>query len=385
MVGMMEGTKCTITDVKFKSDKLHPIIVSFQNGLLRPEDAPNFQCRMYNEDKNGEKRIFEMSSTDGIVYKGSEAPHDTKICRTLMAIRNKKTNNIRLIEVDSVQLAPVLPDDDQKEANVSALQDDIGLSTLHKTFGSKRIKRRTELRERMLFEVETMANQLNEAASGVQIAEEDLSVPSAAGSDSLIPCNRLASSVDEVYQLSDIISQYELDSMQEEAERILENIESCSEDQYSTYFLHYLKKLPAENKIQHLKMLLYAECLLKLYSMLYAELRRRNLCVCPFSEIVNLKIVNNFTIFSNRSRSRPQSMEDKILCHVIILGILGNNFTLDLEPLMELKKVKGIRVQELCQILGLVPASKTNKSVVVLKLPLPPLVKPDSKKKRKRR
>ncbi|XP_067012291.1 uncharacterized protein Polr1E isoform X2 [Anabrus simplex] len=314
MVGMMEGTKCTITDVKFKSDKLHPIIVSFQNGLLRPEDAPNFQCRMYNEDKNGEKRIFEMSSTDGIVYKGSEAPHDTKICRTLMAIRNKKTNNIRLIEVDSVQLAPVLPDDDQKEANVSALQDDIGLSTLHKTFGSKRIKRRTELRERMLFEVETMANQLNEAASGVQIAEEDLSVPSAAGSDSLIPCNRLASSVDEVYQLSDIISQYELDSMQEEAERILENIESCSEDQ-----------------------------------------------------------------------SRPQSMEDKILCHVIILGILGNNFTLDLEPLMELKKVKGIRVQELCQILGLVPASKTNKSVVVLKLPLPPLVKPDSKKKRKRR
>nr|CAD7400270.1 unnamed protein product [Timema poppensis] len=69
---------------------------------------------------------------------------------------------------------------------------------------------------------------------------------------------------------------------------------------------------------------------------------------------------------------RSQSMKDKAICYIIVLGLIVSNYQLDLTTLIESSKVGLNKLIQLSRAVGASLKNKT-KDVVVLKLPLPPM------------
>lgn len=99
------------------------------------------------------------------------------------------------------------------------------LVELNKQFGSKRTKRRTEQQERMKMDVETVREQLEETVANVKISETDHSLMMGGGGGNTTmdgstyrpPCNRDATTKEDVYVVSEIVPDVVLDSFADEA------------------------------------------------------------------------------------------------------------------------------------------------------------------------
>jgi hypothetical protein len=69
--------------------------VSFQRGELIPEIAHKMKCGLYAHKKTG-KHVVAVAMDDGNVFSGNEPAADSQIAWNLIAVRNKKTNKVRL-------------------------------------------------------------------------------------------------------------------------------------------------------------------------------------------------------------------------------------------------------------------------------------------------
>lgn len=114
---------------------------------------------LYDEKKD--KRVLALS--DGrMVYKGYRPDPKESLTYTMFALYNRKTEKVRLIQVERWNVAAVVapPDNsaDEYESDHETYEDKS--ATLNKQFGSKKMKRRTEQSERMKINVDSMTNQL---------------------------------------------------------------------------------------------------------------------------------------------------------------------------------------------------------------------------------
>ena len=134
----------------------------------------------------------------------------------------------------------------------STLNPNNSISQLNKEFGSKKIKRITEQRERLKMNIEDVQEQLEQTVAGefllcgliflfftsplvgVNFTGSESFVVESAENDSAYrpPINRDASTREQVYVLHDIVPENVLDSLEEEATNALssdlDNIESVS-------------------------------------------------------------------------------------------------------------------------------------------------------------
>lgn len=84
-----------------------------------------------------------------------------------------------------------------------------------------------------------------------------------------------------------------------------------------------------------------------------------------------IRIVSIFNFYPHRAR--PISIRDKAVIHCIILGLMINNYQLDLDMFSDhIKSRLGPKkLLDLSRIIG-ASTSKENKNSIALKLPLPP-------------
>lgn len=72
-------------------------------------------------------------------------------------------------------------------------------------------------------------------------------------------------------------------------------------------------------------------------------------------------------------RSRPNSMRDKVLCYIMVLSLLTDNYVLNLEDVAKEVKGRTKKLQDIGRVLALSPQNYKDKNVLTLKLPLPAL------------
>ena len=114
---------------------------------------------IYHDEKQG-KTVLALSNGN-IVYKGYRPNLNTEPMSTMLVIHNKKTGKIKLVQAERWDVAPVL------DRNLNANQD-VGvdkLAALNKQFGSKKVKRRTELHEKMKISGESVKELLEKTVS----------------------------------------------------------------------------------------------------------------------------------------------------------------------------------------------------------------------------
>jgi hypothetical protein len=69
--------------------------VSFQHGELNPEAAHKVKCELYSNRRTGE-RIVRVAVDSDNMFSGSVPAAGSQLAWNLIAIRNKRTNKVRL-------------------------------------------------------------------------------------------------------------------------------------------------------------------------------------------------------------------------------------------------------------------------------------------------
>ncbi|KAF7997136.1 hypothetical protein HCN44_005413 [Aphidius gifuensis] len=343
----MEGV---IEEIIMDQKKIQPIIVKFQNGEIEEEKAKKMQVGLFRDPNENNKTLLSMSNGK-MVYKGYRPDQKKEQTYTMLAIRNKNTGKVKLIQAERWLLGPVL----DKEANTDDALDKnraIHLNALNKQFGSKKAKRRTEQYEKMQVNPEDVKEDL----------EKKIHIP---------PCNRDATSVEEVYSAYDILPKDQLLILAAKHEEI---VKLERKNAFFVGTLANLMKLPADSKRNEKIAILefiYSTCQwlclpIKTPKKLLDEL-------CPTSPEIRSFIIKNYSVMSANGRTRPTTIRDKGFVHCLILGLMISDYTLNLELFATMISGKtGLKkLNELARIIG-ARSSKDNTLNIVLKLPLPP-------------
>ncbi|XP_012273280.1 uncharacterized protein LOC105695866 isoform X2 [Orussus abietinus] len=324
-------------------------------------------CNLFYDERK--KKTTLALSNGQVVYKGYKPNVDKELTYTMLAIHNKKTGKIRLVQAERWQVVPVL--DTKLEIVEDTNTDKIAM--LNKQFGSKRVKRRTEQFERMKVNVDSVKDRLEESVSRIEIERNDLSFKlnesSLTGNTSFPEPNREASDVADVYNMYEIVPKATLKTLYSEAKQILEDPGTGR----SEYFMKTLEDLKTTTKnVKKVAVLLYMEAVSEWLKMLIKDAKKKGIEICPFSREVNNHVIETYSLPSANGRQRPASMRDKGVIHCIILALIISRFTLDLDLFSTLfhNKIGLKKLQDLSKIIGAVPL-KGNKKIVILKIPLP--------------
>ncbi|XP_076618974.1 uncharacterized protein LOC143340649 [Colletes latitarsis] len=380
---MKRPIEAVIEEVITDPSKVQPIIVNFQNGELKDEEAKKMSCGLFYDEK---KRKSCLALSNGqIVYRGYKPDMSNDLMRTMLVLHNRETGKVRLVQVERWQVTPVL---EKPVLDNNKITEDDKIATLNKEFGSKKVKRRTEQNEKLRVNVDSVKEQLEQTVSNVDIDRTDLSIQLPDNelimNKALPECNRSATSVNDVYNAYDIIPENKLETLYERAAEIF-NDDTISLEGKSKFFSRTLKYIQSDpDNIKKAAFLVYIQSVVAWLNMPMKDAKKRGIEVCPASAEVNLYIIETYSVQSTHGRLRPTSVKDKGVIHCMILALIIYNFVLDMELFatifnhrMGLKKLT-----DLAKIIGAVP-NKEDKKIITLKVPLPPPVSIIKKGKKK--
>lgn len=360
----------SVTKIVHNNKYFTPVLVNFENGTLLKERSDLFKVDLYEDERDGKRRTVSVYN-EGELYEGNILQNENSLCHRFILLRDKKTKKVRLIETDQANVKKVF-NDNIFEDNLANEKTDhqYTRNDLSKKFGSKKSIRATELGQRMKINSEIIKNQLESTVADVTVDKNDLKVMKAEDGlcNCLPPCNRSATDAKQVYNLDDIFTKIERDSVVEEANKILAEPPDVNNSRYSFYFNMLFQKMGSSVKVLPVQCLLYADCIMKFLKIHPKELKKRDIVelICPYSELVGNKILDTFTL---PGRVRSSQMRDKAICYLIVITLLACNYLIDLDLLSQSVGCLGMKkLGPIARAIGLSPKTK---DMWQLRIPLP--------------
>ncbi|XP_014221183.1 uncharacterized protein LOC106648645 [Trichogramma pretiosum] len=355
---MKESIQAIIDSVIIEPNKIRPIIVHFQNGQLKDEAAKKMKCQLYN-DEDKQKVVLAISN-GRMCYRGYRPNLEKEPDYTMLAIHNKKTGKVRLVQSELWDVAPVLVShteyNDDKNLNKHA--------EFNKLFGSKKAKRRTEQYEKMKFNIEDIKEQWEKTVRDIPIAKEDLKERA---KDDLIvgiilpPCNKEAKHASEIYNIYDIVPKKILKTL------YVASVEISESDivDKPTFFMKTVEYVKTDPKsASKIAMLLYIEAIANWLNKPLKSAKSKNFNICEHSTDVSSHVLQNYSM--NNGRSKPCTFKYKGLLHCIILGLIIWDYKLDMEQFNTMfTRTATKKLIELARYIHAVPIEDDKKSVVL--------------------
>ena len=415
----------TISDVLQqggRQKRIGPILVEFGHGKLNPDALDSFDTPKVSYEFKSLKSSDEVAigtapklnvelQVDGLVY-SSNAPSVKQINRahpyqkTFLAVRNKKTNRIRLIEANNITLGAVItpppssnpilieeemkrnnellgqnqtlddPDSEKKKSEKNKLAMN---KNLVREFGQKKGKRIYEQNDRMQIDSEILNDKLSRAAMTVDQSSLETSVSTNSNPIELTPpCNRDAIYVEQVYTLENgILNETEVTKLQSAATSLVEEYSTMDKirygiqnKQFSELFGKILMREHKEVESNKLAVALYMEAIIHFIGLKPREFAKGARGMQYFVPIeLRQKVFRRFT---NEQDCVVPTTRDCAICYVIVLGLMLNKYCLEFSDLTSSIRVKADQLKKLVKVTGarLQTDIPTQKTFVVLKLPL---------------
>lgn len=279
--------------------------------------------------------------------------------KTLILTKNRKTGKVRLIEIMSAELKPILKIDN----DASQLLETSNLE-LSRKFGSKKHKQQMEQKEKLKVNIQTVTEQMQNVTDTITEEKLDLSSYNKNDSDDFYipPINRLADRPEDVYDIDQILTEDQLEKIWSELE----------DKDYEANMFPFIKNIMSSRKLseKHTVLAVYADSLLKLYLTNIREISKKSYVVCPHSVKLNEIILSSFTTTTNNRRCRPTQYKDKALCHALVFILLINKLKFELEELCNDVKLTVNNASMKIRVTGAHVVNSGSKKNIQLKLPL---------------
>lgn len=254
------------------------------------------------------------------------------------------------------------------------------VADLKKHFGSKKAKRFTEQQERLTMNFENVKESLENSIANISVPDIAFQQPDENYSIYRPRIDRNASTKEQVYQLSHLIPIEILDTLEKRAIELLESdkIKDFSLTPTVEKSIITLKSSPLDKEtlLKKCKILLFIHCLISFMNTPLKKITKKY-NTCDFSSEIDKHIKQNYMV----SGTRPLNMKDKCLCYIIVLYMIAMDYELNLDPLSKDAKVGLNKIKDFSRNLGFSQSSKL-KTGITLKIPVPPPVSMNLKRKR---
>ncbi|WAQ98790.1 RPA49-like protein [Mya arenaria] len=294
----------------------------FANGLVKDEHRKDLHGKLLTH-KN---RTDQRTKNNKTVYVG---------------IYDEKTGKMRVCDAEMFHMVPFIPGLDKVQPETP----DKEKSYVEKAFGSKKKKQSFEKKHRNRIDAAEMEGVMAvDARHGQEHVrsrqEEKERLAEQIDSLSALPvCNKDAENVEDVYTLDTVVTQSELDLLQNLAQDFFnctaDNIREWSEKKkYPLYVLTHLATMPVDESLrwQRCKLLVYLHSMLRLYSVSPSQLNQPK----SFSELpqtIRHKLFDNFTVRVRQSRCKPTRLKDRLAAFVLVLCLHIDEFSTDIDDI----------------------------------------------------
>jgi hypothetical protein len=400
--------------------RVGPILVNFGHGKLNPEainsfEAPKVSYEFRSLKSNDEAPIGTAPKLDvelqidEMVY-SSNAPSVKEINlahpyqKTFLAVRNKITNKIKLIEANTITVGAkvtpppstnsllieeemkrndaemaknVTPPDSEKKKAENRLAMN---KNLVREFGQKKGKRIYEQNDRMQIDPEILNDKLSRAAMTVEGSSLDtLNVSVNNNSTELTPpCNRNATQREFVYSLENgILNKNELAKLTQAATSLAEEYATVDQikngiknNEFSEFFGKILARENKEIESTNLAIAIYMEAIIKFIGMRYRELAKGPKAL-PYFVPMELK-EKIFRLFTDEQKNVVPTTRDSATCYVIVLALIINRYCVEFSDITSSIRVKADQLKKLVMVTGarVLTDAPTKRTFIELKLPL---------------
>ncbi|XP_013388848.1 DNA-directed RNA polymerase I subunit RPA49 isoform X1 [Lingula anatina] len=376
-----QGAKMAAT-IKYlpSTSKNEGILATFANGRLKG-GTDNIRFGYYRgkdeaDPKKSMKRTL-VAETDTMEYIGQnldiQAPRTGRMCKYLVGILDKDSGKMKVMDA---QLFHMRPRFDKDETDAPDKAEDKELSfmekndLLTKAFGSNKKRKAMDSRIRNQIKGEAL-----EVAVGAAV-DHTLSLPTAAQVTSvpkivddspsgIPPFDKDASKPEDVYKLDDIISPAEMEALHHVVKPLMnatkEQIAQWKKDEvYPGYVLQHLSVLPIQEAARSKKarLLLYMSYLIKTYMLRAPDLKRKDILPQDIPETVRRALLDKYTLKATSSDGRktvrcmPARLKDKVVSYMLVLGLIIDEFNLELTALQKDIKMGQARIIQHSRSLG---------------------------------
>ena len=399
--------------------RVGPILVNFGHAKLNPDviadfESPEVSYEFKSFNKNDEVKVGAVPKLDvnlclNEINYSSEAPSVKQLNNarqfqtTFLAVRNKKTKRIKLIEANTITLGAktkppptsnsVLIEEEMKR-NEEEMRKKEGLDEdklksenrlamnkkLVGEFGQKKGKRMYEQNDRMKVDSELLNDKLNHAAMTVDDSSLETLNTSKNDSPATLtpPCNRDATFKEQVYTLENgILNQDEQSKLRTAAAALLEQYSTVSQiktgiqnKKFSDFFGKILIRELINSDHQALAIAIYMEAIINFISLRARELNKGARGMQDFVPFeIRQKV---FNLFTNDQNSIVPTTRDSAICYVIVLSLMVNKYCVEFSDLTSSIRVKAEQLKKLVKVTGArfqtdIPTQKT---FVILRIPL---------------
>lgn len=409
---MSSSSKQKVVEVKTRKHgaRLEPLRVEFNNGTLKADATESAGVGLYSDSLSDD--YVAVCQVGEIPYMGTVLKDTSDKQKTYLAIRNKSTQKIKLIELGKVTLAPVLQfpastnpmllDEEKEEVEgeeKKAKRSELNRGFVQK-FGMLRGQRLYDQAERLTVKAEVVRANLENAAVKTSVEATELVPTNDESFDYLLPQRNIdATEASDVYQLEDVVSAEDLLSLNSLAEYCLvaetSEIEAWRENgEYSSVFTDRLlllrrpNKLEAETQLRRIGALIYAELLIKVVTLKSADWRRKDPLPGEYPLDVRRRCLERFVPRASGQRSFSQIDRERVVCHLMALLLVIGDCYLDLKLLADSLKMAMDKLVPLVQVVGAhhVQDKVSGVATATLRLPLaaPPKKAYSAKKKQRK-
>uniref|UniRef100_T1J414 Uncharacterized protein n=1 Tax=Strigamia maritima TaxID=126957 RepID=T1J414_STRMM len=213
------------------------------------------------------------------------------------------------------------------------------------SFGSKRKQKAIESRMKYAVQVEELDVVMNKTAKDVDVAK--LEMGNGIDLTGFLTINWEAKRLNEVYDLDEIITEWELQFLGDSASELAEVDPSCIDTwrpgaTYQPFILDRLVKFQATKATELIRLLLYLHYLIQFSELKAADVRKPNPLPDEIPYKIRQKIIESYTTSSvnsknSVSKATTPELKDKLVAHIMALGLRLNDFKIDMQQIKCIK------------------------------------------------
>ncbi|XP_021694575.1 uncharacterized protein LOC110674739 [Aedes aegypti] len=338
----MKSTK--IADVvSVQSDRDNPILMSFQNAEMGYKTDSQVHCfRAEDMDRTSAEEptpsrmavlISDQQAYRG--YVGENLPSD--LMNTYVAIRNKRTGKMRLIQLEECTMLNSCYDD-----NKNKFQEEESSLTLMRKFGGKMAIRALERIERSSSNIDVMSESIEHTVTKYdddQFTEDKAFAKMKVEGELILasmkpPRNPEAKTPAEVYRLQDMLSKMVLDNLRTVGLGLLEKEPETLE--FANVYLTNKVKAALQSKepdsdenVRTLQICLYMDALCRLLGSHGSNFDK--ISCSPFSNDLYREIKQNFSQVNQHKPTKTKYTVHKALTYYLALAFMLENGVLNVD------------------------------------------------------
>ncbi|XP_053399756.1 DNA-directed RNA polymerase I subunit RPA49-like [Mercenaria mercenaria] len=363
---------------RLKSRKIP--LCKFMNGKVKEDNGHKLSCRVLhrssNTDLKTKDQMIMVSESPDMAYVGKNFGrnrcHSNHTMKSYVGVYDESTGKMRICDAELFHMMPYIPGRDDEDFTLPKEQNYVEkLGMLTEAFGSKWKKSALEKSQRNRVDAATMKDHL---AADIDHGKEQVKIhqqqkqekPSDTGLDVLPPCNKTAENVEDVYNLSDILSDIDMGSLQSAAavffDSTSEQLNEWRENQtYPGYILSHVSGMPLDPELRwkRSKCLIYLHYMIHMYKLTPKQLKEKDPFVKDCPGLIKKKLRENFTKEAVKTRYMPSRLKDRLAAYILTLCLLIDEFNLELGDIMKDMKLERNRLFVMMKSLG----CKINKKV----------------------